>query len=101
MSAAKEETVRKPMRVDDILNNDIWDVDYESHIKVDSTKCKGCKERPCLYLCPAQCYTLAGDEVLFSYEGCLECGTCRLICPHGAITWNYPVSGRGIHFRFS
>ena len=97
----RKDKVRKGMKIEDILNNNIWDVDYKPHIKVDSSKCRECKLKPCLRLCPAECYTLVGDEVLFSYEGCIECGTCRVVCPMNAIEWDYPVDGRGIHYRFS
>ena len=93
-------SAQKPLKLEDILNANIWDVDYEPHIKVDPEKCAGCEKKPCTYLCPAGCYTLLEGNVLFSYEGCLECGTCRVICPKKAIEWNYPVSGRGIHYRF-
>lgn len=93
--------IRKGMKIEDILNNDIWDVDYEPHIKLDNSKCRNCELKPCLRLCPAECYTLVGDEVLFSYEGCVECGTCKVVCPENAIEWDYPRDGRGIHFRFS
>lgn len=93
-------STRKIMRIEDILNSNIWDVDYEPHIKVDNTKCLKCEIKPCLRLCPAECYTLLEGKILFSYEGCVECGTCRIICPEEAIEWDYPVSGRGIHFRF-
>jgi len=90
----------KRMRLEDILINNVWDVDYEPHIVVDSKKCLRCDTKPCINLCPAGCFTLLGDKILFSYEGCLECGTCRVVCPQGAVSWNYPVSGKGIHYRF-
>ena len=93
-------SAQKPLKLEDILNSNIWDVDYEPHIKVDPEKCLKCDPKPCIYLCPAGCYTLLEGKVLFSYEGCLECGTCRVVCPEGAVDWNYPVSGRGIHYRF-
>ncbi len=93
-------TEQKIRRLEDILQSNIWDVDYESHIKIDPEKCRKCSEKPCLYLCPAGCYTKLGDTVMVSYEGCLECGTCRVICPLGAVEWTYPVSGRGIHYRY-
>ncbi len=96
-----KEVKKKGLRIEDILNNNIWDVDYEPHIKVDSSKCRKCELKPCIRLCPAECYTLVGEDVLFSYEGCVECGTCRVVCPENAITWEFPVSGRGIHLRFS
>jgi ferredoxin like protein len=30
----------------------------------------------------------------------LECGTCRIACPHSALEWEYPRSGFGVQFRF-
>ncbi len=101
MTTETEVKKRKISRIEDILNNDVWDVDYEPHIIVDYSKCRECEWKPCIRLCPAECYTMVGGEVLFSYEGCLECGTCRVICPEKAVKWEYPKSGRGIHFRFS
>ncbi|MGY0288794.1 MAG: ferredoxin family protein [Thermoproteota archaeon] len=88
------------MRIEELLQSNVYDVDEKPHIKVDQEKCSKCNSRPCLLLCPARCYTLMDEKVMFSHEGCLECGTCRLICPEGAIEWNYPVSGKGIHYRF-
>ena len=38
---------------------------------------------------------------MLSTEACVECGTCRVVCPHGSIEWNYPRSGMGIWYRFS
>ncbi len=90
----------KPLRLEDILINNVWDVDYEPHIKVDSEKCVNCDSKACINLCPAGCFTPLGSKIVFSYEGCLECGACRVICSNGAVYWNYPVSGKGIHYRF-
>ncbi|NPV74148.1 MAG: ferredoxin family protein, partial [Pelotomaculum sp.] len=40
-------------------------------------------------------------EVNFDYAGCLECGTCRAVCPkEGAIAWGYPRGGFGVSFRY-
>jgi len=94
MSAAEQ-------RLEDILNNDIWDVDPQPHIAVDNEKCKKCNTKPCVRLCPAGCYTVSDNTLVFSYEGCVECGTCRVVCPLEAIHWEFPKSGRGIYFRFS
>ncbi|WP_243678951.1 4Fe-4S dicluster domain-containing protein [Vulcanisaeta distributa] len=33
-------------------------------------------------------------------RGCLECGTCRVVCPENNIEWNYPKSGFGVQYRF-
>ena len=91
----------KPLKIEELLQRDVYDVDLEPHIIVDSEKCMQCPTKPCLTTCPASCYVLAGDKVVFSYEGCVECGTCRVVCPMGAIKWNYPKSGRGIMYRFT
>lgn len=52
--------------------------------------------------CPAGLYQLQADGSLyFDVQGCLECGTCRLL--GGAETfahWRYPTDGKGIEFRF-
>ncbi|MBX5467387.1 MAG: 4Fe-4S dicluster domain-containing protein [Firmicutes bacterium] len=74
-------------------------VDSEPHIRVDTTRCQGCELKPCLWVCPAQLFTLSGEEVLFSYEGCLECGTCYVACGLKAISWQYPRGGYGVMFR--
>ena len=33
-------------------------------------------------------------------DGCLECGTCRLVCDAKNVDWNYPRGGFGILFKF-
>jgi len=40
------------------LAKDTIKADSEKHIKVNPEKCKVCKERVCLYVCPAHVYTL-------------------------------------------
>ena len=40
-------------------------------------------------------------QVEISPDGCLECGTCRVIAePSGALTWAYPRGGYGVLFKF-
>ena len=87
-------------RLEDALNANVWDVDETPHIEVDGDKCARCKTRPCASFCPAGAFTFLGERMLYSYEGCLECGTCRVLCPEKAITWKYPPSGRGVQYRF-
>ncbi|MDR2381803.1 MAG: ferredoxin family protein [Bifidobacteriaceae bacterium] len=67
------------------------------HIAVDFAACGACDER-CLSFCPAGCFTRGPDGIVFQYEGCLECGTCRVLCP-GA-DWDYPDGGFGVSYRF-
>jgi ferredoxin like protein len=34
-------------------------------------------------------------------DGCLECGSCRIICSdHLNVDWEYPRGGHGILFKF-
>jgi len=103
MSSPKDlqpQTKPRRTRVEDALNANVWDVDGSPHIQVDTSKCVTCKTRPCIVLCPADTFVILDGKILHSYEGCLECGTCRVLCPEKAITWKYPLSGRGVQYRF-
>ena len=53
-------------------------------------------------ICPAGCYTSnAAGQVEVVPDGCMECGTCRILLePTGEITWNYPRGGFGVLFKF-
>jgi ferredoxin like protein len=84
-----------------IMTNNKWVVDEEPHIIVDYEKCEKCDTKACIYMCPAGCYELdEHGKLRFNYEGCLECGTCRLVCNKKAIKWSYPRSGYGIQYRY-
>jgi len=53
-------------------------------------------------VCPAGCYEQNDrGQVEVNVDGCLECGTCRVLCePHGEISWSYPRGGFGVMFKF-
>ena len=73
------------------------------HLKIiDASVCaSSCKTKLCLNVCPAKSYELINDsEVKCNYENCLECGSCRIVCPENNIEWTYPVSGLGVSFRY-
>ncbi len=74
--------------------------DNKSHITVDNNKCKNCNEKVCLNCCPADVYEQIEDKIEVNYENCLECGTCTICCPYGAINWNYPQGAKGVRYRF-
>ena len=75
-------------------------VDFEPHIIVNTDKCRVCKTRGCLLFCPAGCFETDEDgNVVFHYEGCHECGTCRVMCDLGVEKWDYPQGGFGVYFR--
>ena len=52
--------------------------------------------------CPAGCYSLNDKgHVEIAVDGCLECGTCRVVCAATKdIEWNYPRGGFGVLFKF-
>ena len=53
-------------------------------------------------VCPAALYKINEQgETSFDYAGCLECGTCRIICGDTIVKkWENPQPGMGIEYRF-
>lgn len=53
-------------------------------------------------ICPAGLFQRdASGRVTVHFQGCLECGCCRLLAGDEAIEkWRYPASGKGISLRF-
>jgi ferredoxin like protein len=99
-----EEAVKggKAMTVEDKLALDAFKTDAESHIRVVHELCRSrCRVRHCLRICPGKLYRYneALDEIEVEFAGCLECGTCRIGCSHGAIDWRYPRGGYGVQYR--
>jgi len=74
-------------------------VDDRPHIKIDKSRCETCRDKPCLYVCPVKNYVLEQEEIVFSWQGCLECGACRLACENKAVDWEYPRGGFGVCLR--
>ncbi|MFZ7103404.1 MAG: ferredoxin family protein [Peptococcaceae bacterium] len=56
----------------------------------------------CVIACPAGLYAINEDgTVSFDFAGCLECGTCRVLCADsGVLEWNYPRGTFGVEFRY-
>ena len=86
-------------RIEDKLAVNKYDVDRDVHITLKEDICKKCSSYECLYACPAGCYKLMDGHVTFSYEGCLECGSCSIACPKGVI-WKLPRAGLGISYQY-
>ena len=74
----------------------------ESHITVKQAACAVCEHRPCVPACPADLWTWIAEEgrMALEHAGCLECGTCLLVCPVGAVSWQYPAGGFGVQYRY-
>ncbi|MBI5561654.1 MAG: 4Fe-4S dicluster domain-containing protein [Deltaproteobacteria bacterium] len=92
----------KPLTLSEKLFLVRFRVDSTSHLAVNQEACKACADRACLTICPTEVYRWDGaaSAVTVSYEGCLECGTCRIACAKGALTWRNPSGGFGVCYRF-
>lgn len=95
---------KKHVSVDTLLGLNKFYVDEDNaHIVLDKNLCASCVNKPCLRICPAGLYKLNNGQIAFDYAGCLECGTCRVVCHEignkGVIKWEYPNGTFGVHFR--
>jgi len=86
--------------IEDKLAVNKYDLDEEVHIRLKDEICKECEHRPCVSVCPADCFKLKEDKLSFAYEGCLECGSCRIVCPGNAVDWALPRGGLGICYQY-
>ncbi|MHB1489062.1 ferredoxin-like protein FixX [mine drainage metagenome] len=90
------------LTVPDLLGRNTYEVDeVEAHIAIDTAVCATCADKPCIVVCPAQLYAVGPDgAVTFDHAGCLECGTCRVVCVTGGIVrWTYPRGSYGVRYR--
>jgi len=75
--------------------------DDQSHLIIlDNQKCLKCKDKPCIIVCPAEVYSWEEDRLIVSYDNCVECGSCRIVCPYANIQFRYPRWGKGIGYRY-
>jgi ferredoxin like protein len=86
----------------DKLSVDIFKNDQDAHIVIRQEICRQCEFKPCLCICPGGLYSVSEEtgEILIEYTGCLECGSCRVACPLGALEWRYPRGGFGVQYRY-
>ncbi|MEM5332001.1 ferredoxin family protein [Paraburkholderia sp. JHI2823] len=72
------------------------------HIKNPETCINECRDKSCTFVCPASCYRNENNgAVTLITDGCLECGSCRILCTeHHNLSWEYPRGGHGIQFKF-
>lgn len=90
-----------PENIDNKLFKNKYKTDDDSHLCPDESKCLHCIDRVCTIVCPAKVYNYNEMEkkLTVSYEKCLECGACKIICKH--INWKYPKGGKGVIFKNS
>ncbi|RKR31415.1 LOW QUALITY PROTEIN: ferredoxin like protein [Paraburkholderia sp. BL17N1] len=72
------------------------------HIKSIEVCTNDCAEKTCTFVCPVSCYRKESNgSVTQITDGCLECGSCRILCTdHHNLEWVYPHGGHGIQFKF-
>ncbi len=91
----------KRMSLTERLALNKFEVDHEEpHIVVDKEACRECEKKPCTFVCPAGLYVWNGNELVFDYAGCLECGACRVVCERKALKWDYPRGSFGVSYRY-
>ncbi|GHT79259.1 ferredoxin-like protein YdiT [Actinomycetota bacterium] len=99
---SKETLAPITVNVDEFLALNKYEVDEDqAHIKlVDEPS-----EEEFLKLvrvCPAALYKIDENGAQsFDYAGCLECGTCRIICGDTIIKqWQNPSATMGVEYRY-
>lgn len=74
--------------------------EHHPHIEIDNEVCRTmCRDRACLFICPAGVYSERDGDIVAEWAACLECGTCKVACPAQALSWTYPRGGFGIIYR--
>ena len=93
-----EKNIENKKSIQDKLATIKYNCSNKAHLVADLKKCAKCKEKTCTHICPADVYEWDKnlDEIVVRYENCLECGACRISCPKGAISWEYPEAGCGV-----
>lgn len=102
MNNVNHEPNQEPVNVDVKLGINKFHVDEENpHIVlVDQPDMK--EYEKLVLACPAGLYKKLDDHsIRFDYAGCLECGTCRVLCGKTILQkWEYPRGTFGVEFRF-
>ena len=93
----------KSMRIEEKLGVDKFNVDEGNpHIIIDKDFIDMKEIRKVINGCPAGLYSLNDNgSVRFDFAGCLECGTCRVLCKNTVVSeWNYPQGTFGVEYRY-
>ena len=103
MSARKVGSPATPRMEERLYQNRYLVDDGRPHVKINRREGGDSEElKSLIRICPAGCYSLNEDgRVEVAPDGCMECGTCRILCQDtGELDWSYPRGGFGILFKF-
>lgn len=89
------------MTIEDKLGLNKFNVDSTPHIEIDENYSDQTLKERLVMACPAKLYKLREDNTVeFNYEGCLECGTCRVLTGGRIVkSWDHPIGGMGVAFK--
>lgn len=91
------------VQMDQKLGLNKFFVDEENpHIVLKDGDIDGKEFRKLMLACPAGLYKLdETGKMRFDCAGCLECGTCRVLCGETILAkWEYPQGTMGVEFRY-
>lgn len=72
------------------------------HIIIDAQYADDHELEKLVKACPAALYDRNEDgSIKFDFAGCLECGTCRVLCGETIVqNWEHPEGTFGVEFRY-
>ncbi|WP_040682949.1 ferredoxin family protein [Thermosinus carboxydivorans] len=76
--------------------------DWQHVVINDQEVCRNCTDKQCLTICPSGVFRWnyqPADPILVLYKQCIECGSCRLVCPANNINFSYPNGGYGVSYK--
>ena len=90
--------------IDEKLGMLNYKADHTAHIKIENADVclKRCKDKPCVTACPAEVYIWdkTQQKIIVSFENCIECGACRMVCPFDNIKCHWPRGGFGVQYKY-
>ena len=78
----------------------VTDAEEHAHITIDAEICRTCPHEMCMNGCPAQCFNKIDGRMTFTYEDCVECGTCDILCTPGSVKWYHPRGNFGVNYKY-
>lgn len=89
------------LSLDDKLGIDCFFIDKQTpHIEINKVYENEEQINLLIMACPAGLYQYDNGKITFNYEGCLECGTCRVLSKGKVVkSWGHPMGSKGIEFR--